>query len=217
MSHQVVILQSILLLTIGASIGLVVFTLHRLGWLGYARPWLVPIALFAVFGSLDAWVTMSGTWNAPWREGNPSIRAFMEWGGWWGQCIATAVWIAGWSLFVVGLGGLARRLPGRWGTLASTGPLLTLYALALGHLDGLLSWTGSPAWLAGLFAAFERFLGEKAAWLVAASPFGMPLYTGLFFGGLCTVLHLGVQGGLAGALKGNTGQGQGAPGDEVSG
>ncbi len=208
-SHGVVVLQVILLLTIGASIGLVIIYLHRLGRLGYVRPWLIPIALFAVFGSLDAWVTMSGTWNAPWREGNPSIRAFMEWGGWWGQCIATAVWIVGWSLLVDGLGWLGRRLPGRWGTLVSYSPLLTFYALAIGHLDGLVSWTGSPAWLADLFGTFERFLREKATWLVASSPFGMPLYTGLFFGGLCALLHSGIAAGL----KRNSGQS--VLGDEV--
>jgi hypothetical protein len=213
-SHPVVVRQIILLLTIGASVGLVLGYLHWRGRLGYVRPWLIPAALFAVFGSLDAWVTMSGTWNAPWREGNPSIRVFMEWGGWWGQCVATAAWIVGWSLFVVGLGTLGRRLPGRWGTLVSYGPLLTLYALALGHLDGLLSWTDSPAWLAGLFLAFERFLREKAAWLAAVSPFGMPLYTGLFLGGICAVLHCWIDG-VAGALKRNAGQGM--AGGEVSG
>ena len=127
----------------------------------------------------------------------------MEWGGWWGQCVATAAWIIGWSLFVDGLGLLGRRLTGRWGTLVSHGPLLTLYALALGHLDGLLSWTDSPACLADLFLAFERFLRGKAAWLTAFSPFGTPLYTGLFFGGICTVLHCGV----VSALKRNAGQG----------
>jgi len=195
-SHRVVVLQIILLLTIGASIGLVAGYLHRRGRLGYVRPWLIPISLFAVFGSLDAWVTMSGTWNAPWREGNPSIRVFMEWGGWWGQCVATAAWIIGWSLLVDGLGLLGRRLTGPWGTLVSYVPLLTLYALALGHLDGLLSWTGSPAWLAGLFLAFERFLREEVAWLVAFSPFGTPLYTGLFFGGMCALLHSGMVGVL---------------------
>ncbi len=210
-SHQVVVLQVILLLTIGVSIGLVVDYLRRLGRLGYARPWLIPISLFVLFGSLDAWVTLSGTWNAPWREGNPSIRAFMEWGGWWGQCVATALWIIGWSLFVDGLGTLGRRLPGRWGTLVSHGPLLTLYALAVGHLDGLLSWTGSPAWLADLFLAFERFLREKATWLVAVSPFGMPLYSGLVFGGMCALLHEGIAIGL----KRNTSQGM--SGDEALG
>ena len=51
--------------------------------------------------------------------------------------------------------------------------------------------------LAGLFLAFERFLREKAARLVAFSPFGMPLYTGLFFGGICALLH----GGIVAALK----------------
>jgi hypothetical protein len=195
-SYPVVVRQVILLLTIGVSIGLVVGYLRWRGRLDYVRPWLIPAALFAVFGSLDAWVTMNGTWNAPWREGNPSIRVFMEWGGWWGQCIATAAWIVGWSLFVDGLGSLGRRLPGRWGTLASYGPLLTLYALALGHLDGLLSWTDSPAWL------------------VVVSPFGMPLYTGLFLGGICALLH-NLIGGIAAALKRNAGQG--VPGDEVSG
>lgn len=156
-----------------------------------ARFLLIPILFFAFSGTLDALVTMHGTRDAPWRERNDAVRPFLEWGGWWGQCLATAAWIIGWSLFVDGLESLRRRLTGHWAALLNWGRLLTVYALAVGHLDGFLSWTHSPVWLADLFSVVERFLQEKAAWLEPISPFGWPLYIGLLLGGLCALVHLG--------------------------
>lgn len=184
--------QIILLLTIGLSIGLVIGYLYWRNRLDSARPLLIPIFFFVVFGTLDALMTMRVIWNAPWREGNSVIRAFLEWGGWWGQCVGTAVWVVSWSLFVDGLESLRRRVDGRWGTLLSWGRLLTVYVLAVGHLDGFVSWTDSPSRLVDLFSGFDRFLWQKAAWLRDFSPFGWPLYTGLFFGGLCALLHCGL-------------------------
>jgi hypothetical protein len=122
------------------------------------------------------------------------MRAFLVWGGWWGQCIGSALWILAWTLVLDGLELLRRRSHPRWATLVGWIRLWTVYALAIGHLNGLVSWTSSPGVVATLFRGFYHAWSAKAGWLSALSPFGYPLYSGLFFGGLCAVVHWAIVG-----------------------
>lgn len=191
-SRDVLPQQVVLLLTIIVSAGAALAYIHRKGRLDSIRPVVVPLFFYAVFGTLDALVTLRGTWNDPWREGNPSLRVFLVWGGWWGQCIGTALWVLVWLLILDGLEVLRRRSRGRARAFWGGSRLLTAYALATGHLYGLLTWIHWPPLLYGVFSAFGRFLWEEAEWLVRISPFSTPLYVGLFFGGMCALTHRAV-------------------------
>jgi hypothetical protein len=182
--------QLVLLLTIGLAIGLAIVYLRWRSHLDLLRALWLPATLFAIFGTLDALVTMAGTWNGPWREANPTMRAFLLWAGWWGQCVGSFLWVIGWTLVVDGLESLRQRLGGRGASIARGMQLLALYGLAAGHISGFLSWI----FLARLPAVAEVFFGlyQRIPWLDAISPFSYPLYLGLSFGGLCTLLHVGI-------------------------
>lgn len=183
--------QIVLLLSIAAAIGLAYAYLRWRHRLSSLRSLWLPLSLFTLFGTLDALVTVRGTWNAPWREGNPAMRAFLVWGGWIGQCVGSAVWIVGWTLVLDGLESLRLRLAGRWAALVGWLRLWTAYALALGHLNGFASWgavPGADVATRGFFV-FLDWLWAREPGLFAISPFGYPLYAGLFFGGLCALLH----------------------------
>src|SRR5262245_34694154 len=91
--QQIVVLCSILLAIV---VGLLF--LHLRGHLQSLRSIWVPLLGFAIFGICDALVTLQGTWQSPWREANPSMRAFLQWAGWQGQCLGSALWILAWTL-----------------------------------------------------------------------------------------------------------------------
>jgi hypothetical protein len=98
------------------------------------RAYVLPIALWILFGTLDAIATAKGTYGDPMRELNPLTRfALVQWGD-WGLPIASVLWISFWA-------GLALLLERRGGKKA--GPFLALavfYGLAAGHLFGFSSW-----------------------------------------------------------------------------
>src|SRR6266542_2717402 len=79
--------QIILLCSILLAIVLGLLYLRRRGHLQSLQLIWFPLLGFAIFGICDALVTLEGTWQSPWREANPSMRAFLLWGGWWGQCL----------------------------------------------------------------------------------------------------------------------------------
>ncbi len=60
---------------IGAEMGLIYAFLRLRGHLGVLRHVWLPALLWAIFGILDALVTMVGTWGDPWREANSWLRA----------------------------------------------------------------------------------------------------------------------------------------------
>jgi hypothetical protein len=160
------------------------------GHLASLRAVRLPLLGFVVFGICDALVTLQGTWQSPWREGNPSMRAFLLLAGWLGQCLGSGLWILVWAFALDGMETLRTRLSRRGAATISVLRLWAVYALALGHLNGLVSWTQSPRMVAATFAWFYTAWRTHAAWLSALSPLGYPLYSGLFFGGLCTLAHL---------------------------
>jgi len=182
--QQVILIGSIVL-----AIALGIAYLCWRGRLIALRPVRIPLLLFALFGTCDALMTLSGTWQAPWREANPSMRAFLQWGGWWGQCLGSMLWILAWTLVFDGLESLRRHLHSRWMAVVDCIRLWTVYALAVGHLDGFVSWSNWPGTVAMLFRTFHHAWSVNAGWLTTLSPFGGPLYSGLCFGGLCTLVH----------------------------
>jgi hypothetical protein len=182
--------QIALLLAIALAAGLGIRYLNWRDHLASLRAIWLPLLGFVVFGVCDALVTLQGTWQAPWREGNPSMRAFLLWAGWWGQCLGSALWILAWALALDGMETLRARISPRGAGLLGALRLWVVYALALGHLNGLVSWTRSPRAIAAIFAWFYAAWRERAAWLGMLSPLGYPLYSGLFFGGLCALAHM---------------------------
>src|SRR5579884_2511793 len=169
--------ELILLGVISLAVGLVYAYLRARAQLDLLRRIWLPVLLWAIFGSLDAMVTMVGTWGAPWQEGNPTTRAFLYWNGWVGLVIGTFLYVLFWAAVVTGLDALRRRFmragAGRaaWtsilGGIAGGAQLLTLYALAIGHFFGFLSWTPYfPFW------PQLDYLYLHAQWFFTSSPLG---------------------------------------------
>jgi hypothetical protein len=73
--------------------------------------------------------------------------------------------------------------------------LWVAYALGLGHLGGWLSW-GHGRWLPDLAEVYRQLhlaLHAHCPALLRLSPLGPGLYDGLVYGGLATIVHLGVR------------------------
>ncbi len=191
---RALILQEIALVcTILISIGAGCIVLRWRAHLRVLRAMRVPLAGFALFGLCDVLVTLHGTWHAPWREANPAMRAFLFWGSWWGLCLGSALWIVAWTLVFDWLEALRECHPGR-ATRIGWLQLWIGYALALGHLNGFVSWTQTPSSIARLFRQFYTLWSGYAGWLGALSPFGYPLYSGLCFGAIATIIHVVIVG-----------------------
>lgn len=181
--------QELMLLgAIALAMGLIYVYLRWRGQLDLLRRIWLPALLWTIFGSLDALVTMVGTWGAPWREGNPTTRAFLYWAGWLGLTIGAVLYALFWAAFVIGLEALRQRLGGARASILGGMQLLTLYALATGHMAGFLSWTPAfgPVW------PLIDFLSVHAQWFFTTSPLGYDLYIGLALGSICTALHLSI-------------------------
>jgi hypothetical protein len=178
--------ELILVGTIALAIGLVITYLRWRGQLDLLRRAWPAALLWAIFGTLDALVTIVGTWGAPWREANPTLRAMLTWDGWVGQLIYTFVWVLFWAAIVIGLEELRRRLGGVWEYPLGAVQLLILYALALGHLYGYLSWTPY------IHAPLLVFLYERAPWLFDGSPLGVFSNLSLILGAVLTALQLAI-------------------------
>lgn len=203
-SGQVLRAQLILLVTNSLTIALLVLLFRRWQLLGDLRPLVVPLALFAVFGTLDALVTTRGTWTDPYHEANPMARLFLMWGGWPGYCLNCALWIVCWVLVLGGLTALRRRAKPSTGRIMDGLRLWVAYALGLGHLGGWLSW-GPGRWLPHLAAAYRQLhllLHTHCPDLLRFSPLGPGLYDGLIYGGLATIVHLGLRWALSKKLGG---------------
>lgn len=179
--------ELILVGAIGLAIGLVYTYLRLRAQLDLLRRVWLPALLWAIFGTLDALVTMVGTWGKPWNEGNPTTRAFLYWGAWIGLTLGAFLYVLFWAAVIVGMEKLRQRLDGIWVGVLGAAQLLTLYALAVGHFFGFLSWTSYfPFW------PLLDFLYVHDRWFFTTSPLGYDLYIGLVLGALCTTLHLGI-------------------------
>jgi len=197
--QQIVLLCSILL-----AIVLGLLYLHWRSHLQSLRSISVPLLGFAIFGICDALLTLHGTWQSPWREANPSMRVFLLWGGWWGQCLGSALWILAWTLVLDRMESWRAGGSIRTACLASGLRLWVVYGLAIGHLNGFVSWLAPSNDVARIFAAFRRLWVTQAAWLAAISPFGYPLYSGLCFGSVCALAHVLIVWGYERGQAANT-------------
>jgi len=186
--------ELILLGTIGLAMGVIYTYLRWRGQLDMLRHVWVPSLLWTITGTLDALVTIVGTWGDPWAEGNPFLRQMLIWDGWIGQLLYTFLWILFWAALVVGLEALRRRV-GSFSTirkfaayLLGAVQLLLLYRLGLWHLEGFLSWTPYYQPIAQVVAFFE----DHTPWLFSDSLVGYVLDLGTAFGAVCVALHLAV-------------------------
>jgi hypothetical protein len=180
--------ELILVGTIGLAMGLIYTYLRQRGQLDLlGRAWL-PALLWAIFGSLDALVTIVGTWGDPWHEANPIVRSFLLWNGWVGQVIYTFFYVLFWAAIVIGLEALLRRLGGVWTSLLGALQLLILYRLALEHCYGFFSWT--PAFPS--ISQFIAFFEAHAPWLFSDSVVGYFLDLGTALAACCVVLQLSI-------------------------
>jgi hypothetical protein len=194
-SGKILQAQLILLVTNSLTIALLVLLFRRWQLLDDLRPLAFPLALFAVFGTLDALVTTQGTWTNPHREANPMACVFLVWGGWLGYCLNCALWIAWWVLVLAGLTALRRRSEPPTVHVVDGLRLWVAYALGLGHLGGWLSW-GHGRWLPDLAEVYRQLhlaLHAHCPALLRLSPLGPGLYDGLVYGGLAAIAHLGVR------------------------
>ena len=183
--------QIVLLLSILVALTLAVAYLWRRGRLSSLRALAVPLALSVVFGTLDGLVTLRGTYYNPWREGNPTLRAVLLWGGWLGLCLWSVLWVFAWALVLDGLESLRLRLAGSGAKVLLRGAQLYIfYALAMLHLSDVISWIGWPTLLNQITIQFLGWLANHAPGLFTISPIGDYLYVGLFFGALCTIIHV---------------------------
>jgi hypothetical protein len=102
------------------------------------------------------------------------------------------LWIFAWTLVFDAIETYRERMPKHRPVGAHWLRLWIAYALAIGHLNGFVSWLDSKGGLAFLFLAFHRWWSSAAGWLNPLSPFGYPLYSGICFGGICTLIHLAI-------------------------
>jgi hypothetical protein len=195
--EQIVLVTSLL-----AAFCLALAYLRWRGHLGLLRALYVPAVLLVAFSIPDALLTLGGVGGSAAREANPYVRAFLVWAGWRGLCLAFATWVLGWTLYLDILETLRERLLGRAASALRLVQLYTLYALALGHLDGLSAWTHSPvviydaSW--GLLAALRL----HAAWSMPSFPLAYLLYPALTYALACTLLHAALAS-MAGRLRRN--------------
>jgi len=120
------------------------------------------------------------------------MRALLLWEGWRGVCLGFAAWILGSAIFVDALESPRLRLRHRSRTLVGWLQIYTLYALALGDLDGMLSWTQQPTGLYQVFSAIATLFNTLLPWSVGGTGLGYLVGPSLFFGAICTALHFGI-------------------------
>lgn len=188
MGQQIVLFGAILL----AYIVAVLYLRWRRHGISLLRLAWAPAALFAVFLPLDASVTLQGAWNLPWKEAEPTMRAFLLWQGWRGACIGFFAWILGSALCVDALEASRLRLGSRGGALVGWLQIYILYALAMGDLDGLLSWTRHPDGLFDLFSTVATLSNQVLPWSIGGAGIGYLVGPSLFFSAICAVAHVGV-------------------------
>lgn len=129
-SGDILILQ---ILTAGAIMASIAFWIFAY-WKNNVKlePYLLPISLWIVFGTLDILITVRGTFLDPLREGNPLARFIFSNAGYLGPAIASILWISLWALAVL----LLNRKIKEAGLIS----LVVFYSLAAGHFTAFSTW-----------------------------------------------------------------------------
>ena len=156
-------MQLLAVLSVILGICLWVYLFRRQGIL--IRPYLVPLILWIIFGTLDIVVTAKGVFSDPSNEGFWLARAVFEvFGGMVGPAVASVLWISLWAGIVL----LLNRFKLPFYYVAS---LAVFYALAIDHFLGFSTWMtqtcGIATFARGIISDFEVF-GIIAGILVAA-------------------------------------------------
>jgi hypothetical protein len=172
------------------AFGVALLYLHRRGRQALLRSLWVPALGVVALSMPDALVTLQGTWAAPTNEANPFVAVFLRWLGWRGLCLAFPLWILGWTLFLDALESWRQRLSLRRAHWIGQLQLFTVYALAMGHLDGLSSWTHVPALFYHASNAVVSLLLQHGPWPLDVFPLGYVLYPSLVFGAACVLAHV---------------------------
>ncbi len=134
-------IQLLTLVAIASSILFWVWAYRRLGV--PLRPYALPIILWILFGSLDILITARGTFDDPYREGNPLARLIFVQSGFAGPVVASVLWIALWSGIVLAINkkfGERNKNNDMRNTLVSFVSLAVFYSVATGHFFGFSSW-----------------------------------------------------------------------------
>ncbi|MBN1170072.1 hypothetical protein JXA56_03530 [Candidatus Micrarchaeota archaeon] len=129
-SGEVLVLQVLTLVSIIAAIAFWIFVY----WKNNVKlePFLFPIILWIIFGTLDIVITVKGTFFDPLREGNMLARFIFSNIGYFGPVIASILWISLWALAVLLIN---RKIKER--ELLS---LIVFYSLAAGHFTAFSTW-----------------------------------------------------------------------------
>lgn len=158
-------IQMLTLVSIASSISFWVWAYRKQGV--PLRPYALPIILWIAFGTLDIMMTARGTFDDPYREGNPLARFVFVQSGFAGPVVASVLWIALWSGIVLainkksgslaigeGNGGAARGT-----TLVLFVSLAIFYSVAAGHFFGFSSWFLPLCAVARGFALMRNIAG----------------------------------------------------------
>ena len=146
---DILVAQLLTVLSIVISILFWVWVYRRYGVA--LRPYLVPLAIWILFGTLDIVITVRGTFTDPTREGNPIAQLVFVNIGYLGPVVASVLWISLWSLIVLVINKKITKTPSsashsQLASFASSFQLarflsLTIfYSLAVGHIRGFSSW-----------------------------------------------------------------------------
>lgn len=152
--------QALTLIAIASSILFWVWAYRRMDV--PLRPYALPIILWIIFGSLDIMITARGTFDDPYREGNPLARFIFVQSGFAGPVVASVLWIALWSGIVLAIN---KKFPpdGKGGSLRNAlvafVSLAIFYSVAVGHIFGFSSWFLPLCPLARGFALMRNLAG----------------------------------------------------------
>lgn len=113
------------------AISVVLILYRQFGRLEALKKVWLPVFLWFAFGTGDAIMTITGTYEQASREYNPAARWFMEMWGWQGYVLLTVLWIALWSCTYFFVSGT------RYGHALG---LFQFYSLSFGHFIGFASW-----------------------------------------------------------------------------
>lgn len=189
-SGNVLFAQIVVFLTIIISIIFVLWILWKRKRLHILRILAIPITLFFIFGTLDALITIKGTFLEPLMESNPLAKSFLLIGGWIGFSILTFFWITSFSLLALLIYETSIKFKPPNNKIIESLSLFIFYSLAMGHLFGFSSWVNWFPVIKNIAFGFENLISSNFPFLLEISPFGSLLYLGMLSGAILTYIHI---------------------------
>jgi hypothetical protein len=115
----------------------------------------IPLIIWIVFGTLDIVVTAKGTYNNPYKEGNPLSRQLFIWFGFYGPAISAFLWITLWAGLSLVFDMGSKVLPQWFRDLIQ---LWIFYSLAVGHFFAFHSWMNWGKSIRDIGFGYHKFL-----------------------------------------------------------